>query len=106
MMSMEALDWAVGQRTKSAGARVALLVLAHRANTKGECWPSLKRLADEMGMEVRGARRAVAELEAAGLVARASRYRQSNVFRLTMQCDAVPGTIMPGTMVPPELTRN
>lgn len=99
-MSKEALEWAVKQRTKSAGARVALLVLAFRADAAGVTWPSMNCVAADMDMEVRGARRAVSELEAAGLVKRERRYRRSNMFRLPLTGTIVPGTVVPGMTVP------
>lgn len=94
------MEWALRQSTKSAGARVALFVLAFRANDAGVAWPSVQRLALDMGMAERGARRAVSELETAGLVKRERRYRRSNVFHLLLTDTMVPGTAMPGTVVP------
>ena len=48
-------------RTKST-ARAVMLVIAHRINHDGVCWPNMARLAQDAGISERSAIRAVREL--------------------------------------------
>lgn len=67
-MSHAAIDWAIRQDAGTMSARLALIVLAHHANAHGQAWPSLVTIAQSGGMDVRSARRAIAELQARGLI--------------------------------------
>ena len=49
--------------------------LEDRANAKGECWPSIKRMANELKMSESTIRRALHDLRNAQLVTTRQRYR-------------------------------
>ncbi|MGD8454589.1 MAG: helix-turn-helix domain-containing protein [Phycisphaerae bacterium] len=63
----------------SAGAKLAWAMLSDRQAGNGSCWPSLRRLAADVGLSVKATTRAVAELEAAGLLAVARRAGKGGV---------------------------
>ena len=57
----------VMERSQSKGpARAVLLVLAFRENKKGVAWPSVPRLAKDVGLTVRTVQRAITALERLG----------------------------------------
>lgn len=71
--------------------RVVLLVLAEHANAQtGECWPSLPRIARRAGIHEVTARKAITELEAAGLIG--VRRRPGRVNRYVLLIDPVTTT--------------
>lgn len=64
--------------------------LYDRANTYGECWPSVKTIAGDIKLSPATVRRAVKDLRKAGLLTTAQRYREkggksSLLFRLVKQ---------------------
>lgn len=62
-----------------AGIVVAVVLLKFADNDKGVCWPSMKTIAAAAMMSTRQTRRALANLEAAGLVGRQRRIGSSGV---------------------------
>lgn len=68
----------------SFGARTLYGILVGHAGNKDECWPSQKRLAEEMGCAERTVRKYLGELGAAGHVRIEQRgLTKSNVYKLT-----------------------
>lgn len=53
------------------------LCLEDRANTKGECWPSIKKMAGELKLSVSTIRRGIKDLEKEGLLETKQRYRKN-----------------------------
>ena len=49
--------------------------LEDRANAKGECWPSIKRMAEELKLSESTIRRAMKDLKAERLLETKQRYR-------------------------------
>ena len=66
-MSVKYSAWAWNQPYKHP-TKVVLLRLADRANDKGECWPGMQSVADDCGISRRSVIRAIAQLEADGLL--------------------------------------
>ncbi len=71
-MSVVAAKWAKRQRVRTT-CRVVLNALADYADKGGRCWPSQATLAAETGLAVRTIRLVLAELTAAGIIARTHR---------------------------------
>lgn len=89
-MSVKALAWAFEQRTGDPGRQCVLLALADHTNANGECWPSMKRLADAAQVSERTARRHLDWLDQAGFITRGLRNRSnggqaSNLYKLNMR---------------------
>ncbi len=70
--SVVAAKWAKRQRVRTT-CRVVLNALADYADKAGRCWPSQTTLAAETGLAVRTIRLVLAELTAAGIIARTHR---------------------------------
>ena len=51
------------------------LYLFDRANKAGECWPAIKRIAEELKLSTSTVRRALADLRKARLLVSEQRYR-------------------------------
>lgn len=88
-MSLQAIRWAMEQRTGSATAKAVLLVLAEGANTSSQAFPSQQRIAEAAELGERTVRDALALLESKGLIVREARYRKggsrkSNLYRLSI----------------------
>lgn len=94
-MSLEAMVWTRRTFRKlpekvRATSRLALMLIADYANEQAECWPSLKRLAAEMGCSESTVRRSLAELVKLDLIEVVSRTAEcgrqtSNAYRLLMK---------------------
>lgn len=56
-------------------AYAVYIYLDERANKNGECWPSVKRIADDIKMSPATVRRAIKDLRKAGLIKTEQRYR-------------------------------
>jgi hypothetical protein len=80
-MSIEALNWAWEQPVVKAANKLVLLALADHANGDGECWPSMKRIADRSDISARHVSRAINELVDLGLVEKANRRRHGGQYR-------------------------
>lgn len=71
--------------------KLTLLALVEHANNEtGECWPSVARLAELVGQDVRTIQRHLDQLEKAGYLIRRARYRTdwsqaSSKYRLKLQ---------------------
>lgn len=75
-MSVEAMTWAIAQRTGSTSRKAVLLALADRAGFDWVCWPSQATIAGETEMDERSVRRILADLEVAGFITRRHRYTE------------------------------
>lgn len=85
-MSIPVLNWAWGQPGLDPSSKLVLLSLADHANDDGESWPSLERLSERTGRDRRTVQRAVAALEARGLVEREpAKGVRSTRYRLLVQ---------------------
>ena len=80
-MSIEALNWAWDQPVAKAANKLVLLALADHANSDGECWPSMKRIAERSDISPRHVSRAINELIDLGLVEKANRRRHGGQYR-------------------------
>jgi DNA-binding transcriptional ArsR family regulator len=80
-MSIEALNWAWEQPVDKAANKLVLLALADHANSDGECWPSMKRIAERSDISPRHVSRAISELIELGLVEKANRRRHGGEYR-------------------------
>jgi hypothetical protein len=80
-MSIEALNWAWEQPVRKATNKLFLLALADHANSDGECWPSMKRIAERSDISPRHVSRAINELVDLGLVEKANRRRHGGQYR-------------------------
>jgi predicted transcriptional regulator len=80
-MSIEALNWAWEQPVTKAVNKLVLLALADHANSDGECWPSMKRIAERSDISPRHVSRAISELIDLGLVEKANRRRHGGEYR-------------------------
>jgi hypothetical protein len=69
----------VGMKPTHVHVLIGLLSFADRA---GKCWPSLRRLADTVGMSLTRVQRAIAEMEVAGHLTRRRRFGSSTVYRV------------------------
>ncbi|MFK4014905.1 DnaT-like ssDNA-binding domain-containing protein [Cobetia marina] len=93
-MSLQAMSWARGvmpemPESVRAFPRLLLLLMADYANEQGVCWPSIRRLSEEMSCTTRTVQRSIETLVEQGamtVVARkTSAGRQtSNFYRLAM----------------------
>jgi len=79
-MSVQAITWALRQRVRSATHKAVLLVLANRMDPTGFGWPSQKLVARESQCSDRTVRRALADLEADGLLVRSDRRRKDGSY--------------------------
>ena len=80
-MSLEAMNWAWEQPVAKSTNKLVLLALADHANSDGECWPSMKRIAERSDISPRHVSRAINELVDLGLVEKASRRRHGGQYR-------------------------
>ena len=80
-MSIEALNWAWEQPVAKAANKLVLLALADHSNADGECWPSMKRIAERSDISPRHVSRAINELVDLGLVEKANRRRHGGQYR-------------------------
>lgn len=80
-MSLEAMNWAWEQPVAKSTNKLVLLALADHANADGECWPSMKRIAERSDISPRHVSRAINELVDLGLVEKASRRRHGGQYR-------------------------
>lgn len=87
-MSHKATSWAWSQKLP-AMQKFVLLALADRHNSDtGRCDPSMKRVADDCGMSRESVKRAVRELQKAGLIEAHQRFNGtaniSNFYTLSL----------------------
>ncbi|HEY7821260.1 MAG TPA: helix-turn-helix domain-containing protein, partial [Acidimicrobiia bacterium] len=65
-MSIEALNWAWEQSCPNPTSKLVLMALADHANSDGECWPAMKRIAQLSGISPRQVSTHITNLEALG----------------------------------------
>ena len=97
-MGKAARDWAYTADIR-APAKPVLVALSEHADDSGRCWPSLSRLADMTGYDVRTVRRAVRALEKCRLISVEHRPGQSPVFGLKLS--TTPDRVTDQTESPP-----
>lgn len=89
-MSIRAMNWAYEQRTGSPVRKAVLVALADFADEGHSSWPSVMRLAEMCEVSESTVRRALRELEAAGLIhvdrtrMRETGGQTSNLYRLAV----------------------
>jgi DNA-binding transcriptional ArsR family regulator len=69
-VTFKVMTWAVGQRTGSPARKAVLMNLADRADGAWLCWPGQKLIAKDTELGERTVRRALDDLEKAGLIRR------------------------------------
>lgn len=75
-MSNEVQNWAREQRTGDPVAKAILVSIANWANPAGgECYPSIRRIAEDVEVSERTVQRHVARLEEGGFLRRVERIR-------------------------------
>ncbi len=92
------LVWALGMREGLTSTTKAVLVaLASYANSKGSCFPSIQRIADDTRLSERSCQKAIPELEAGGFltVNRNTGRGHASVYQLNLRrpIDAVKGAL-------------
>ncbi len=93
-MSRKATDWAWRFQAPSPSAKLVLLALADRADDANECYPSVRRLECDTGLNRKTIIKATRELELAGAVIdtkkRKGATQRVKVYRLTTEIETVP----------------
>ena len=56
-------------------ARAVYMYLRDRSDAEGKCWPGIKTIASDMKLSRSTVKRAVSDLEKAGYLVKAARYR-------------------------------
>lgn len=92
-MSFEALHWAYEQPIKGKYLKPVLAALANRADESGRCFPSLRRIAFDVGCSLETVKKAVKWLEEKGYLTKAGSRRpdggqSSNIYRLSLEAVA------------------
>jgi hypothetical protein len=108
-MSFEAMSWAIRQKTKSAGSKLVLLLLANHANGySGQCNPSHKLLADECEMSVSALKVHIKCLESQELLSihRASRDGVSLPNQYALHLNKVGQNLTDGVRICPKVGQN
>ena len=89
-MSFQAMAWASKQKCGGTVGKAVLLFLANYADENNQCWPSVKRLAEDCETTERTVYRWIKELEKRGLLSHTTRsidgMQTSNLYTL-----AIPG---------------
>ncbi|WFU52208.1 helix-turn-helix domain-containing protein [Bradyrhizobium pachyrhizi] len=95
-MSFDAQAWARKIKTGSMLRKAVLMSIANRANdADGACWPSQKRIADEIESCERAVRNALGDLEDMNLIRRVKRRDTTDLIYLNMQDPGDGSTITP-----------
>lgn len=90
--------------TLSVYARMTWITIAYHSRDGSDAWPSEQRLTQMLGISDSTLRRALRELERAGLIATTRRGRgQTNVYRLTDRSTPVTGTGLDQSQGPGEV---
>lgn len=63
-MSIQAVGWVLDSSTTKGAHRLVMIALANHADERGQCWPSIKRIADEANITEDHAKRVLRDLEA------------------------------------------
>jgi len=80
-VSIEALNWAWQQQCPNPTAKLVLMALADHANSDGECWPAMKRIAQLTGVSPRQVSTHIVALEKLGHVTKGDRRRWQGQLR-------------------------
>lgn len=85
--------WKNGPPTSTQ--RIVLLALADNANDEGQCYPSLKTIAEKCALSRRAVAKAIDKLEADGYVSHRRRFTEkgeptSNVYQVSMERLSIP----------------
>ena len=80
-MSIEALNWAWQQPCPNPTSKLVLMALADHANSDGECWPAMKRIAELTGVSSRQVSTHITDLERLGLISKGDRRRWQGQLR-------------------------
>lgn len=83
-MSYKALDWVESLRGIHPVERIVLSVLAKRANTQDQCWPSISTIVEASAAGRRSVFRALERLQEMGLLVISSRRTESGRSRSNM----------------------
>ncbi|HEY7823045.1 MAG TPA: helix-turn-helix domain-containing protein [Acidimicrobiia bacterium] len=99
-MSLDALKWAWEQDCPNATSKLVLMALADHANSDGECWPSMKRVAELTGISSRQVSTHIVTLEGLGYVTRGKRRRYEGQlrgweYRVNLRQNATSGSALP-----------
>ena len=99
-MSLDALKWAWEQDCPNATAKLVLMALADHANSDGECWPSMKRVAKLTGISSRQVSTHIVTLESLGYVTKGNRRRHEGQlrgweYRVNLRDEATSGSTLP-----------
>lgn len=81
-MSIDATRWAWQQQNISPTQKLVLLSMADRSGEDHTCWPSIARLSLDTGISGRAVQKALAALEAMGLVRRMATSGKVNRYTL------------------------
>lgn len=81
-MSIDATRWAWQQQNISPTQKLVLLSMADRSGEDHTCWPSIARLSLDTGISGRAIQKAIAALEAMGLVRRMATSGKVNRYAL------------------------
>lgn len=96
-MSNAALKWAFEQKVGNPARKAVLISLAEQADDRMfSCWPGQQLIADRTELGIRTVRRALAELETAGLVARKPRYDSKGHRTSDRYVLSLPATVTTG----------
>jgi len=88
-MSIEAMNWALAQKTGSAASKLVLLILANRADHAGVCWPGFAGICEQTELSRRSVINHLQGLEAAGLLTVERRPQpKTNLYRLNLSGSA------------------
>jgi len=68
-------------------AKVVYIYLCDRANDEGTCFPSHRKIAEDLGLSVSTVKRAIRDLEQAEVIEKAARFhlkngRRSNLYHI------------------------
>jgi len=75
-VSIEAIAWALKQRTGSPTLKGVLVAVANYADESGKCWPSQERLCWVTELSPRAVRQSLLKLEEQGFLSRQDRFSQ------------------------------
>jgi DNA-binding transcriptional ArsR family regulator len=101
-VSIEALNWAWEQRCPNPTSKLVLMALADHANSDGECWPAMKRIAELSGISARQVSTHITHLEQLGYVTKGARRRHEGQlrgweYRVNLRKRDTSGSVLPLT---------
>lgn len=90
------LDYRRHPRSGRAMQKLTLVALTGHANARGECWPAITTIAEEIDEDRRDVRNAVEALVAAGHLLEVGRHGKTRKFVLGLHARAAVHTAAPG----------